>query len=141
MIMASTLTLIDSSLGQQQREATKRSLCNLSTPASPSAESLDGYRTKDDSGCWLPPILETSTSDQQSSDDCTLMANQNDCLPRQKRTRRVEADDDLDTFKSAFHDRRNSKSSFTPMPLSGHKKSRNRAFTGEDFERLIISQI
>jgi hypothetical protein len=89
----------------------------------------------------------TSWSWRGDEEDAEIMSSSASCLPpsnkKQRRTSSNSRDGDEGMMASSHtysrRDSSSSVSSFTSQQ-SGHRKSRNRAFTGQDFQRLIISQ-
>lgn len=78
-------------------------------------------------------------------DEDEEMSSSASCLPPSTKKQRFSTsrdEDDASMAASHTYSRRDSSSSVSSFASqqSGHRKSRNRAFTGQDFQRLIISQ-
>ena len=114
-------------------------LCvNRSYPASP---QLQRHRPTEPCS-WGDVVVVVEDDD---IDDDVEMSMSASCLPPcAKKQRRGPRDDDESMVTNSHtycrSDSSFSVSSFASQQQSGHRKSRNRAFTGQDFQRLIISQ-
>ncbi|CAB9531853.1 hypothetical protein SEMRO_4117_G352990.1 [Seminavis robusta] len=92
-------------------------------------------------------IINSSSSwdeEERSDDDDALLCNQPSPGKKQrKHPRQEDLNDEGSNPSDAYpYLRRGSyQSPPTQQRQSGHRKGRNRAFTGEDFQRLIISQM
>jgi hypothetical protein len=83
--------------------------------------------------------------DGDGDDEDAEMSSSGTCAPPSaKKQRRSSDGDEDDTIMTASHTYSRRDSSFSVSSIasqqSGHRKSRNRAFNGQDFQRLIISQ-